>query len=511
MDRIVVAGFTVTPYLTTAFSDGTTPIERIIAAVSEIASRLQLDSDVTLITAPLSEDEANILRSLPLPAGWTHLSAPDQTASAVYRRLDESVPQDTEHLLFFRIDAPLVDPDLTERLYRLQHDSWCDYTFADGYPTGQTPEILRRELLPVLIGLSEGTDLSWKGDVLFDTLQKDINAFDIETEAAPEDYAILRASFTVDTRRNYLLCRRVVEKGDTAAAHREILLKEPHVLRVLPAYYYVQITTEMSQVPTYTPWNDSRWAPASPGAGVHMPVPLWTRVLDEIAEATPEAVVAIGYRGEPALHPQLPRLILDAEKHPGLRLYIETSGIGWSTEVFQAVTRSKSVDAVIVELDSPDPSTYRKLRGDGMDEAIACVEELRRLVPGKVYVQATRMPDNEWELQEFYKSWTAVPGVTVIIQKYNAFAQRLPDRRVADLSPLHRMPCRHLERDMVILVDGSVPRCHQDIDGEEIRGSLADQSVSAIWSRGASDYLNHIRGEYPAMCAVCDEYYTFNA
>jgi len=516
MDRIVVAGFAVTPYLTTAFTDGTTPVERLVTTVTEIISQLHLDPEVTVVTAPLSDEESRVFSSLSLPGNWAHLSAPDRSAAAVYRTLNEAIPAESEHLVFVRLDAPLTDRHLTEGLYELQHAAWCDYTFADGYPVGQAPEILRRELLPILEGLAGGsggtgeTDLTWKGGVLFDTLQKDINAFDIETEAAPEDYAILRASFTVDTRRNYLLCRRIAEKGGTPGEHRDVLLQDPAVRRVLPSYYSVQITTAMSQIPSYTPWSDPRWAPAAPDAGTHMSVAVWEHIIDEIAAATPEAVLAIGYRGEPALHPELPGLLRTVTRHPGLRLYVETSGVGWTKEGIDALA-SPAVDAVIVELDSPVPATYRALRGTGMDEAIAFTEEIRQRLPGKVYVQATRMTDNEWELQEFYKTWSAVPGVSVIIQKYNSFAGRLPDRKVADLSPLHRMPCRHLERDMVILVDGSVPRCHQDIDGEALRGSLAEESVAELWSRGESDFLHHTRGAYPPLCGACDEYYTFNA
>nr|MDA3950499.1 spiro-SPASM protein [Spirochaeta sp.] len=303
---------------------------------------------------------------------------------------------------------------------------------------------------------------------------------------------------------------------DVPAKMPELLLTHPVIRRTRPYYYQVQITTAMVQRPMYTPWGDSRWVPASssPDDGgpqpEHIPLERWNTILDKIAAETPEATIAIGYRGDPGCHPALPELIRSAEAHPGVDLYIETAGIGWSEVAIQALS-SPAVAAVIVELDTNVPETYETLRGPRREEAVAFTDRLAATMPGRVYVQATRMRENEWELQEFYQTWNAKEGVTVIIQKHNSFAGKIADRRVADLSPLERPPCRHLERDMAIRIDGEVPRCFQDLDMEQPRGSLLKDSLATIWERGESEFEEHTRGVYSPMCRECDEYYTFNA
>jgi spiro-SPASM protein len=86
----------------------------------------------------------------------------------------------------------------------------------------------------------------------------------------------------------------------------------------------------------------------------------------------------------------------------------------------------------------------------------------------------------------------------------------LPDRKVADLSPLQRFPCWHLKRDMPILIDGTVPLCREDVRAGTRWGNAFDDDLAAIWGRGLELCAAHLSSKYPGICAGCDEYYTYN-
>ncbi len=508
MDRIIVCAFTGATFLHTAFPNGTTPYEYVVARVDELRKVDGVDGSVIYLTS-----DAEPYVPPELPTEWQHLHIPARDASSVYLHLAETLDQDVENLIFLRSDAPFVKVELATELLELHRSTWCDYTFADGFPRGYAVEVLRREVLPVLGALAQPVQQGWLPGALFETLQKDINAFDIETEAAPEDYTLFRASLTADSRQNYILCRRLAEREDAGESILETLRTRPEIRRTLPYYYQVQITTEMPHRPSYLPWSDDRWRADPPGRGTHMDLPLWQQTVRRITEETPQAVVAVGYRGEPALHPDITRILGSFSPYPGISLYVETSGIGWTEEARQALL-TESVAAVIVELDAGKEETYKAVRGgDGTHyrEATEFIEWLARNKAGSVYVQATRMVENEWELQELYKRWNGTKGVSVIIQKYNSFAGRLPDRKVADLTPLERIPCRHLERDMVILVDGTVPMCFQDLDGSHVRGTVSSRTINELFVAGEKDFSLHVEKNYPSLCEHCDEYYTFNA
>ncbi len=119
------------------------------------------------------------------------------------------------------------------------------------------------------------------------------------------------------------------------------------------------------------------------------------------------------------------------------------------------------------------------------------------------------MKENEEDLEIFYKSWKTKTE-NIIIQKYDSFSAFLPDRKVADLSPVRRFPCWHLKRDMAVLLDGTVPLCREDVRVEHTLGNAFTEDLAKIWGRGESVYQQHIAEKYPSLCARCDEYYTYN-
>ena len=96
------------------------------------------------------------------------------------------------------------------------------------------------------------------------------------------------------------------------------------------------------------------------------------------------------------------------------------------------------------------------------------------------------------------------------MQKYDPFCGALPDRKVADLSPLKRFPCWHLKRDLHVRMDGEVPLCREDLGLRHRLGNVFSDGLPAVWAAQERFYREHLREEYPELCRSCDEYYTFN-
>lgn len=526
MVAVVVIAWDQTEYAGLAFGDGRSPLDHLETRLSRITAWLDANGDLAGVwrAAPSSFDghlpaDGVLSQASLVPIGGDGAETIHAIAAAL--------PEHCEHLVVTGIDTPFVDPLMTAYLFELHRRSWSDYTFADGYPTGFAPEIVRRDALPAIAALAAANRLPANRSLLFEALSRDINAFDVETEAASDDLAALRLPLTVDTRSAYLYCRTLVDRGaanDIPAigdppdpygqrfpddTHRllSVVSAEPASRRTVPSYIQVQITERFAQRATYTPWALERYTATD---GEEMSLDLWRNLLAQAAELSPEAILSIGYRGEPARHSDLAALIAAVAGFPKLRLYIETCGLGWG-ETMRTAAASAHVAALIVELDAADEKTYRTLRGEGFHEAREFVVTMAQRMPGRVYAQATRLRDNEWELQQFYRHWKDVDGVSPLIQKFNSYLGRVEDRSVANLAPLERNPCWHLQRDLVVLVDGTVVRCGQDIDRDAVRGRLPHDSLVNLWNAGESDYLSHTRGDFPAPCRTCDEFYTFNA
>ena len=450
-------------------------------------------------------------------------------------------------------DCPLLDPALTASLSERHIKYGAEYSYADGWPYGLAPELLSPGTAGILAKISENDDTTVERDTLFQVIQKDINAFDIETEISSYDLRPYRLTLAADSKRNLLLisrleeaCRETGGKGSfTAAEAIKLLGEDPALvkkgaLRTLPAFFNIQVSSACPQECSICPW---------PAAGAKDgPVTArkefisraaFVSLLDKIEDFAGDAVISLSMWGELSLHPEKMELVNEVLERPALSLVIETSGIGWKTDELETLARTASAAALakprknhmaplswIVSLDAHDPGRYKEVRGPGFSDAQACAKKLLSLFPGNTYVQAVRVNGFEDDIEHFYRYWKEEgknlisggrpDGEHVIIQKYDDFAGALPKLQASDLSPVKRRPCWHIQRDMNIFLDGTVPSCRDDLaalkgEGDKkILGNAFNEDLSVIWERGMALYLEHCNENYKGICANCDEYYTYN-
>jgi len=421
-----------------------------------------------------------------------------------------------EDIFYFHADCPLLDRKISERMHANHRKYFADYTYADGYPYGLTPEILRSDLVGRLQILCERgkapsgiLSSALRRETLFDVIKTDINSFDIETELAPGDQRLLRISLTTDTKRNRVLLKSLIASGGTdAESITRILDEKPEVQRTLPAFFPIQIAERCPQTCSYCPYP--RFGGDILSKNGYMSVEKFSSLSEKISGFCGDAVIDISLWGEPALHPGIMEIVKSALKTPGIELVIETSGIGWKDEVLSRMAAELPKPPTwIISLDARSEPVYKGLRGDGFTEALGAAERLMTLFPGSVYVQAVRMKENEEDLEGFFTSWKTKTE-KIIIQKYDSFCEYLPERKVSDLSPLNRFPCWHLRRDMPIMLDGTVAMCREDLERKHVLGNAFSENLSDIWEKGEALDRRHIALDYPGICAACDEWYTYN-
>ena len=410
-------------------------------------------------------------------------------------------------------DCPLLDNKTTAELWALHYRYDAEYTFADGYPQGLTPELLSVRLPERLMPMAAARRGPAARNSIFEVLRGDINAFDVETHLSPADIRMDRVSITCDTRRNRNIAERLYAAGGTDADSLcRVIPENRALLRDLPSYFPIQITNRSPQSCSYCAFPKYAGDPRL--LSDHMPADRFDNLCRRIADFAGDAVIAPSLWGEPSCHPQVGTLIrsaLNAGESGSVKVLIETSGIGWDRSLLRELAAESRSGRLmwIVLLDAADPDLYRSLRGEGMEEAEDTARFLAELFGDYCWMQAVRMNENEEDLENFYARWKDV-GAGPIIQKYDSYAGYLPDRQPADLSPLERFPCWHLKRDMPILIDGTVPLCRSDLGRRDPLGNVFSENLADVWQRGEPVHRAHADGVYPSPCAQCDEYYTFN-
>jgi spiro-SPASM protein len=423
-------------------------------------------------------------------------------------------------------DCPFLDPELTGAITERHLRYKAEYSYADGWPYGFAPELLAPGVPGILAKIEGDGENPVERDSIFAVLQKDINAFDIETEISAVDLRPHRLRLAADSKRNLLLLSRFSAAakagGIPAAAEAAGIIGEgPEILRTLPAFYPVQAARPCPQSCALCPYPAFSGAPGNPPAGGNsgedfLDPSKFGDLLDRIIAFSGDGVIGLSLWGELALHPRRMELIRLVLERPQLALVIETSGIGWkegdldeaaalaSSSASSSRTFAGAGEAPplswIVSLDSAEGARYREIRGPGFAEASSCAKKLLGLFPGSAYVQAIRTRGAEDDIEKFYRLWKeAAPRGTgsVIIQKYDDFCGFLEKKQASDISPIERQCCWHIMRDLPVLLNGDVPPCREELSalrGEgRILGNVYKDSLETIWSQGERYYAEHYR------------------
>jgi spiro-SPASM protein len=550
---VVLFAGSITPRALDPLSGGPSSFER----AARWAARVP---DASHLVIAARADEASRIRELAsglaLSIETEVVSDAAWTVCGFFSRI-AALSEGYDHVFLSMADYPFLDTQFTGTLYENHLKYAAEYSFADGYPIGLAPEILARGILPILAGLAKDNAEPVSRNTVFETIKKDINSFDIETDIAPVDLRQLRLTFACDTKRNSLLCASL--EGIDATNYGKLVAERAPALRTLPSFYGVQVAGKCPFECAYCPYpafcrsgkGISPDVPATERTDT-MPLESFSRLASKIASFSDDAVISLSLWGECAYHPEIASLVAAVLEHPGLSVLIETTGIGWRPEDIRAI--AAAVDAApartngqkpviwIISLDAAGTGCYAAAHGlvpsadaaipgsagegeravgegsgqqslaraDGfLREALGLTERLTGLFPGAVWPQMVRMKGNEIELETFYRFWKQKYG-QVIIQKHDHFCRTIQDLRVADLSPLVRNPCWHLKRDMTILIDGTVSLCREDVYATRACGNAFKDELQDIWKENGPGYEQHVNCVYEGLCGACDEYYTYN-
>jgi spiro-SPASM protein len=276
-------------------------------------------------------------------------------------------------------------------------------------------------------------------------------------------------------------------------------------VRTLPAYVEMEVTTEKNGACVYSPLSTVTRAPGT------MSLQTYRHILAELCDFCGDLHLSLSYLGEPLCHPDIRTIIRETLERKEVRLILETDGRLFDPAFSDFVSSLGPANlSVIFTIDAVSPETYHRI----WDADLGVVQRNLRYLLGKeprpdVYAQLVRMKVNEEEMLPFFDLWEK-EGAQVIIQKHNSFLGLLPKEEGSDLSPLRRIPCWHLQRDMVILHDARTVRCKQDVNARFPLGALGETPIREVWAGARHYYIDHCRARYDQYCTICDEYYTYN-
>ena len=506
----------------------------------EWAQNLNLDSDINVLCFSKNKDRVESgISSFKAEFNFkNNISITEKEnwdAQTLFASISDAINKScADYALYNFAYCPFLNIELTQKLISTHEEYRSEYSFADGYPYGVCPEIIDKGLANILSELIKTKDDLKNKNVekttVFDLLNTDINSFEIETEISNIDWRLYRFDFTCDKKENFMACENLYKAlNDLSEEDKKDVQKviakareNAKVLKTVPAFFNIQIEAESKPDCVYSAYSKFKNADSK-----NMDLSKFKELVKSIDKINPDAVISLSLWGEPSLHPDFFSFAEEVLKYEGLSLLVETCGIKYNDEdvkkklnglkeACRGIKQKKNGCSPlmwIVSVDAMSQKMYEEIHpGMKIEDALESVKLLNSVFPGDVYAQFLRLKQNEDELESFYRTYkekTSLSGGNFIIQKYDDFCKKLPDCKSADLSPVERLPCWHLRRDMNILSNGDVCIC-KNKSFEKPVGNAFTEDLETLWNKIDLYLEKHIQKNYCDGCEACDEFYTFN-
>lgn len=254
-----------------------------------------------------------------------------------------------------------------------------------------------------------------------------------------------------------------------------------------------------------------------------MPWPLFTKIIDEIAETDKTVRVWMVFFGEALILRKTKPSIFDMiayAKGKGLTDVVLNSNANLLDHDSAVGLINAGLDAIYIGLDAFKPETYAKIRVGGNHEKtvknVINLLEQKKLLKSKtpeIFVQFVEMDINRAEKEDFIKFWSG-HGAAVKIRPKVSWAGMIEAPNLV-LGDEDRWPCYWAMRTMSITDTGKAVTCAVDLDARHIAGDVNTQTLKEIWNGGLKELRDlHLSGRYsdlPKNCRDCKDWQSARA
>ena len=249
-----------------------------------------------------------------------------------------------------------------------------------------------------------------------------------------------------------------------------------------------------------------------------MPLSLFKRLADQIAEHAPKTELWISFCGEPLLEPERLLEVLRYAREVGLKnVNLNTNGMlltpEWAGQIIDT-----GLKLVVFGIDGFSKEVFESFRMlADRDTVYANAEHFlkRRDAIGnggpEVQVQFIYMDGNEHEFKPLRDHWLA-RGAVVKARRQLSWGGKLDT--MLNVPKDKRIPCPWALTMMHVFWDGRVPRCPGDTEGDEGFGNAWEDSIIDLWAQLGVYRDKHLARQFdelPESCQTCTDWMTGSA
>jgi hypothetical protein len=406
---------------------------------------------------------------------------------------------------------PLLDPELANAMLRhaQEHRDDARMVFTQA-PPGISGIVLRQSTLVDLLeyDIPLGLLLTYRPELAQPDPIISANCYGL-----PVEIAQTAARLTADTRRSRELLAGVLEElgldVNAGAVCRWLTAPGHDRAGALPVEVELELTTA-------DPLPQTALRPR----GSRVPQRELTelaaieRLAAELATYD-DRLVVLGGHGDPLSYPKFAEVCRIFRAAGVCGLAVVTPLVNLPDAALEALLTCP-VDVVEVQIDAADAQTY--LQVHKLDAFDRVQENLGRIAAARRDQQRprpiplcsmTRCEATLPTLEEFYDQRVREFG-SAVLRGFNDYSGALPGDSLLSTSPFVREACRRLDARLMLLADGTVAQCSQDLRGAHPLGNWSQTPLSQIWAGAALADLReahhcHALQDRP-LCAACSEW-----
>lgn len=242
----------------------------------------------------------------------------------------------------------------------------------------------------------------------------------------------------------------------------------------------------------------------------YMDAKLYRKIIDEVAEISPNTRVWLDFYGEPLLIRYKLYFMIDYAKKKGLtNINMNTNGTLMNEEIGEMLLDS-GIDFISIDIDGFSKEVYESIRrGADRDVVYSNVLNLVRrkkesgLKKPYIEIKIIEMEENKHEVQKVIDFWRD-KGVGIGVRVLNNWGGNLESVK-HDIKQ-ERIACGNALGQMGITWDGRVTVCGQDCEADLAYGDANKDSLLDIWKQKEEFmqlHLNHQFEKLPEMCQKC--------
>jgi len=213
--------------------------------------------------------------------------------------------------------------------------------------------------------------------------------------------------------------------------------------------------------------------------------------------------IKLNWRGEPLLHPRLPRFIDYAKKIGVLEVSINTNGLLLTRPLIEKLNDAK-LDWLIISIDGATKKTYESIRhGGNFDRLLYNIKMAWLSAKFKIRIQICPQKENKDELSQWYFLFRHLADELRIGRLHDFGNEKGYNLSIPRKC---KLPWRRLTADW----QGNIMPCPSDYQGHFRIGHIDNISISKAWH---SSRLNHLRWKltrygrnYTPPCNKCSAY-----